>query len=101
MKTIYKYELPEPLPHNIGSFKLLPPGPLHAVHVDEVGGKLYLWGEVEIDEDDNVAGTPYFPYYGLVVGTGADLRTVDNDGFMPHIGSVVMKSGYVWHVYGR
>jgi len=92
MKTIYKYEI------EIGSVPTWidiqsPCTSSLPLHFGEDGlGDLCMWHEVETDSEKSTI----INYELIVYGTGESIPENEN---VWHYGTVVMKSGLVWHIY--
>ncbi len=82
MRTIFKYDL------MIGYNALYLPDGYTVVHVAEQYGNLSMWVEHTIG---NLASSRTFNVYG----TGHPIP----DDRAVHVGTVLMSSGLVWHVY--
>lgn len=83
MRTIFKYDL------MIGYNSLYLPDGYKVVHVAEQYGNLTMW--VEQPAMQHSAGTHTFQVYG----TGHQI----SDDRAVHVGTALMTSGLVWHVY--
>lgn len=83
MRTIYKYKLAVTDVQYID----LPKG-YKILHVGESHGDIFIWCELDqIDELESVRFD--------VHGTGHIIMKTDS----VHLGTVVSKAGFVWHVY--
>lgn len=89
MRTIWKYELPSPLPLNNVSQWLTVPASFRPLSAGVAQNILSLWGEVQA-EDDKTKELSVF-----IQGTGSDLRHIEKEQF---VGTVV-DGHYVWHIY--
>lgn len=90
MKTIWKYELPDPMPMNNASQWLTVAGTFRPLSVGMAQGKLAIWGEVETVSAGLTKQLSVF-----VQGTGSDLRHIERERF---VGTVV-QGNLVWHVF--
>lgn len=80
MSTIYKYQLTGTNTLNLGEgYKFL--------HVGEQNGEVYLWAAV-----DPMAEPLSVTF--VIVGTGQNIPAD-----YPHIGTVQMNNGLVWHIF--
>ena len=84
MRTIFKYDL------MIGYNSLCLPERSKVIHVAEQYGNLTMWVEQPV-----VTHEPNKNYIFNVHGTGHFL--IDNNAV--HVGTALMSSGLVWHVY--
>ena len=82
MRTIYKYDL------MLGYNSLYLPDGYKVIHVGEKYGNLIMW----VEQD---ATKPGIYCYFNVYGTG---QQIPDDRAM-HVGTALMNSGLVWHVY--
>jgi hypothetical protein len=83
MRTIYKYDL------MLGYNSLYLPDGYKVVHVAEQYGSLVMWVEQSAIQHSAVSRT--FNVYG----TGYQIP----DDRAVHVGTALMSSGLVWHVY--
>lgn len=84
MKTIHKYKI-----RTIDEQTIQMPVDAQILHVDEVSGTLYLWAKVNPQnkmEDVKVS----------IYGTGMEM---DDTTILRHIGSIIVRAGFVWHVF--
>jgi hypothetical protein len=87
MKTIYKYEISLTVLDLAGRATVLLPCGSRILSVQDQGGALCLWAEVDPDKCS-------MPRYFTVVETGGEVP----NGNPTYLATVQMGS-YVWHVY--
>lgn len=88
MRTIHKYQL------EIRSLqKVTMPMSNKPLSIGVHGGKLFLWAIVETDNDP-------LDYEFEVFGTGHPLENTPGT-MREFIGTAVMPTGYVWHIFKR
>lgn len=64
------------------------------LHMDEQDGMIVLWYMVDLDKDRETESI-------LIVGTGWELNDTMEDLSKSYLGSIQMKNGLVWHVFGE
>lgn len=86
MKTVYKFELRFVEEQTIELYQ-----DYYCLGVAEQDGTLCLWALVDTE-------TPRVHMKIRIFGTGHPFQEGDNE-YLIHLGSVVMRNGFVWHAF--